>query len=64
MTSSNGKKPVTPKKVTVTTTPVPPAPRPAPKSAPLPVSELLPIGGGLGKLFDGLNKILGLFKKK
>ena len=29
-----------------------------------PVSELLPIKGGIGKLFDGLNTILGLFKKK
>ena len=34
-----------------------------PKPAP-PVSELLPIGGALGRLFDGLNTVLGLFRKR
>jgi hypothetical protein len=29
-----------------------------------PVSELLPIKGGVRKLLDGLNIILGLFGKK
>lgn len=34
------------------------------KTEPSPVSELLPIKGGVGKIFDGLNIILGLFRKK
>jgi hypothetical protein len=34
------------------------------KNDPLPVSELLPIKGGVGKLLNGLSTILGLFKKK
>lgn len=59
MTSSNGKKPA-PKKPTATTVPVTPAPKP---STP-PVAELLPINGVLGKLFGGLNTVLGLFRKK
>jgi hypothetical protein len=38
--------------------------KPTPKPTPSPVSELLPIGGALSKLFGGLNTILGLFRKK
>ena len=35
-----------------------------PKKPASPVSELLPIRGGIGKLLGGLSAILGLFKKK
>jgi len=38
--------------------------KPAPKPTPSPVSELLPIKGALGKLFSGLNTVLGVFRKK
>jgi len=38
--------------------------KPAPKPAKSTVSELLPVGGALGRLFGGLNTVLGLFRKK
>lgn len=36
--------------------------KPTPKPA-HPVSEMLPIGGALGRLFSGLNTVLKLFRK-
>ena len=38
--------------------------KPTPKPTKSTVSELLPVGGVLGKLFGRLNTVLGVFRKK